>query len=73
MATVKIIDVRHFPSSDPKRAGQLDTIVTYQLDALRTYPVIIPSADPTEVEIKTAIQKSMTTIGKWVDKEMQIP
>jgi len=42
MAKFKVLDIRKIPSPDDARVGRLDHLVTYQLDAFRTYMVRIP-------------------------------
>ena len=68
----KVIDTRRIPSSDPTRLGKLDWLVTYQLDAYRTYMVTIPKDELTEDEIKEAVRKDIEAIGRWVGQEFTL-
>jgi len=70
--TVKIIDTRDLPATDPGRLGKMDVIVTYQLDAFRTYLVTLPKETFSEERLKEAIKKDMTEREKWVGKELKI-
>jgi len=70
--TVKILDVRDFPSTDPTRIGKFDVIVTYQLDAFRTYLITIPKEQFNEESLKAAIRKELTEKEKWMGKEIKI-
>jgi len=69
---IKILDTRDFPSTDPTRIGKLDTIVTYQIDAFRTYIVTIPKEVFTETKLKEVISKDMEEKQKWQGKEIEI-
>lgn len=70
--TVKILDVRDFPSTDPARVGKFDTIVTYQLDAFRTYLLTIPKELFNEERLKAEIRKELTEKALWVGKELKL-
>lgn len=76
MATVKIVDKREIPSSDAGRVGKYDALITYQIDAFRTYLITIPNEDlggPDEDEvIKAAIKTDMAEHERWVGKEIEI-
>lgn len=69
MDTFKVIDVRRVPSADPARLGKLDHLVTYQLDAYRTYMVTIPKDELTEDVIKTAVAADLEAMQRFVGKE----
>ena len=68
----KVIDTRRIPSGDPNRIGKLDWLVTYQLDAYRTYMVTIPKDELSEAEIKDAVRKDIEAIGRWVGQEFTL-
>lgn len=68
----KVIDVRRIPSAEPNRVGKLDYLVTYQLDAYRTYMVTISVDELTEDVIKEAVGKDIAAIEKWTGKEFAI-
>lgn len=68
----KIIDTRRIPSSEPNRVGKLDWLVTYALDAYRTYMVTIPVDKLTEDIIKDAVRKDVEAITRWVGKELSL-
>jgi hypothetical protein len=53
---VKILDTRKLPSADAARVGKSDTVVTYQVDGLRTHYVILPVEAPSEAQIQAAIK-----------------
>jgi len=69
--TAKIISVISIPSRDPERLGEMDTMITYQVDPLHTYSVIIPSAHPTESEIMAAVRADYAQRSKI--SNMEIP
>ena len=66
--TVKLIDLRKFPVTSGPRMGQLDTIVTYQVDNDQMAMLILAKADPTEADIKTAISKDVEDRSKLIGK-----
>jgi len=49
----------------------MDTMITYQVDPLHTYSVIIPSAHPTESEIMAAVRADYAQRSKI--SNMEIP
>lgn len=68
----KVIDVRRIPSAEPARVGKLDYLVTYQLDAYRTYMVTIPQDELSEDVIKDAVRKDIEAIEKWTGTEFTV-
>ena len=68
----KVIDTRRIPSADPARIGRLDWLVTYQLDAYRTYMVTIPKDELSEDDIKEAVRKDIEAVGRWTGKEFTL-
>ena len=68
----KVIDVRRIPSAEPARVGKLDFLVTYQLDAYRTYMVTISEDTLTEDVIKDAVRKDIEAIEKWTGTEFTV-
>lgn len=68
----KVIDTRRIPSSEPTRIGKLDWLVTYQLDAYRTYMVTIPQDTLSEDLIKEAVRKDIEAIGRWTGHEFTL-
>jgi hypothetical protein len=70
--TVKILDKRDFPSSDPKRIGKFDTVVTYQIDAFHTYLITLPKETFSDSALAEAIKKDIEERNKWVGKELKI-
>jgi len=69
MATFKVLDVRKIPSPEDARVGKLDHLVTYQLDAFRTYMVKIPKDTIEEADIKEAVKKDLEAIERFTGKE----
>jgi len=69
---VKILDTRDFPSTDPARTGKFDVVVTYQLDAFRTYIITIPKELFSETKLKEVIAKDLEEKQKWQNKELEI-
>lgn len=69
---VKILDERSIPSGDPERVGRFDTLVTYQIDPLRTYVVVIPKEKFSDEAMKEAIQKDMAAREKIVGREIEV-
>jgi len=68
----KVIDVRRIPSAEPSRVGKLDFLVTYQLDAYRTYMVTIPRDELSEDVIREAVSKDIAAIEKWTGTEFTV-
>jgi len=68
----KVIDTRRIPSADPARLGKLDWLVTYQIDAYRTYMVTIAQDELSETEIKEAVRKDLEAISRWVGQEFTL-
>lgn len=72
METFKIIDVRRVPSAYPDRLGKLDYLVTYQLDAYRTYMVAIPKDELSDEIIKDAVKKDLSAMEKFTGREYEL-
>lgn len=69
---IKIIDVRDFPSTDPKRIGKFDRVVTYQVDPFHTYVVTIPKEEYTEERLKEEIRKAQKERELIIGKEIEL-
>jgi len=67
----KIISVISIPSREPSRLGEMDTMVTYQVDPLHTYSVIIPESHPSEADIMAAVRADYAQRSKI--SNMEIP
>jgi len=67
----KIISVISIPSREPSRLGEMDTLITYQVDPLHTYSVIIPESHPSEADIMAAVRADYAQRSKI--SNMEIP
>jgi len=72
MGTFKVLDVRKIPSPDDSRVGKLDHLVTYQLDAFRTYMVRIPKDVIEESDVIEAVKKDLESIERFTGKEFTL-
>lgn len=70
--TFKVIDTRRIPSADPGRVGKFDWLVTYQVDAYRTYMVPIAEDTLSEDIIKEAVRRDLEAIQAWTGKELTL-
>lgn len=70
MAKFTVLDVRKIPSPEEHRVGQLDHLVTYQLDAFRTYMVRIPKDSIEESDIIEAVKADLESIERFTGKEL---
>lgn len=68
----KVLDTRRVPSADPTRVGKLDWLVTYQLDAYRTFMVMIPQDQLSEDIIREAVKKDLEAVMAWAGKELTL-
>ena len=68
----KIIDIRDVPSTDPVRVGKLDTVITYQVDAFRTYSMIMPKEEATTEAIRAKIKAEMAERMKIIGTEVEL-
>lgn len=69
---VKIIHMTDMPSGDPTRIGQLDRYITYQLDALRTFILVVPKETYREADLPRLIKADLEEKEKLVGKELEI-
>lgn len=69
MAKFKVLDVRKIPSPDIGRAGRMDHLVTYQLDAFRTYMVRIPNETIDDKDVIEAVKVDLAGIERFTGKE----
>jgi len=72
MVEITIIDVREIPSADPTRIGKLDVIVTYSVDAFRTYMTVIPKEEFEEKTLINRIKVEMAEREKWIGKKIRV-
>jgi len=64
--------MREIPSAEPARVGKMDLIVTYQVDAFRTYITTIPKEEFTEERLRETIKREMAEREKWIGKEVEL-
>ena len=69
---IKVLDKRDFPSTDPRRVGKMDTIITYQLDPFHTYVITMPKEDFTEPKLKEVIKTDIAERKQWINKEIEV-
>lgn len=69
---IKILDIRDFPSTDPRRIGRMDRLITYQIDPYHTYVITIPKDEFTETKLKETIKKDAEERLVWLGKEIEI-
>jgi hypothetical protein len=69
---IVVLDSRKFVTTDPKRLGKMDTIITYQVDGARAAFVILPTDTPSQPEIKAAIEKEEAARAQHVGQTFSI-
>jgi len=69
---VTIVDIRDVPSTRPGRLGRLDTMVTYQVDAMRIYMVTIPKEEFNEETLRAAIARDLAERKKWIGRTLEV-
>ena len=72
MPKVRILRAQNIFSTDPKRQGKLDTIVTYEEDTGGADFVIVQAEKPTEEEIRKAIRAHVEEQGRVTGRELEI-
>lgn len=64
---VSIVNVMKFPSTDPKRIGQMDTLVIVRTDGKAVTTITIPKDTSDKAEIEKAVaaelQKRSSLVG----------
>ena len=60
------------PSGAPERVGRLDRYITYQLDAMRTYVLVIPKEDYREEDLPRRIKEDLQEKERVIGKELEI-
>lgn len=69
---VRIIHMTDMPSGTPERVGLLDRYITYQLDAMRTFVLVVPKERYREDELPGLIKADLEEKEKLVGKELEI-
>jgi len=69
---VKIIHMTDMPSGDPVRVGMLDRYITYQLDAMRTFVLVVPKETYREEDLPRLIKADLEEKERLVGKELEI-
>jgi hypothetical protein len=66
MSNVAVLRAHVLPSADPKRPGQMDTLVAYQVDGdpLKTRLLAIPGSPLSEAQVMDAIRKDVAQATK---------
>jgi len=60
------------PSGAPERIGKLDRYITYQLDAMRTYILIIPKEEYREEDLTRLIKADLEEKERLIGKELEL-
>lgn len=70
---VRIVHITDMPSGAPERVGMLDRYITYQIDPMRTYILIVPKEQYREEELPRLIKTDLEEKERLVGKELEIP
>ena len=70
---VRIIHTTDMPSGDPARVGQLDRYITYQLDAMRTYILVVPKETYRAEDLPRLIKEDLEEKEQLVGQEVELP
>ena len=68
----EIVNQLEMPATDPKRSGQLDTVLQVRVEGRFAVVVRIPKENPTEKEIQDAIQAKLKTSQSLIGKKFQV-
>jgi hypothetical protein len=60
--TGTVLSILQMPANDPKRLGQTDTIITYQISPQHIFQVRIPKATVTTADVDAAIKQHFATV-----------
>ena len=69
---VRIIHITDMPSGTPERVGKLDRYITYQLDAMRTFILVIPKEEYREADLPSLIKKDLEEKERMIGKELEL-
>jgi hypothetical protein len=69
---IEIINVQQFPSTDPKRIGQFDSMVIYRGAAGRTNSVMIPKTPVDTKDIEKAIVEQQKSLAPLIGHKFDI-
>lgn len=69
---IEIINVQQFPSTDPKRIGQYDSMIIYRAAGGRTNSVTIPKTPVTAKEIEAAIAEQQKQLAPLIGHKFDI-
>lgn len=69
---IEIINVQQFPSTDPKRLGQFDSLVLYRSAIGRTNSVTIPKNPVDAKDIEKAIAEQQKSIAPLIGHKFEI-
>lgn len=70
---IEIINVQQFPSTDPKRIGQFDSLVVYRAAGGRTNSVMIPKNPVDQKDIEKAIAEQQKNLKPLIGHKFDIP
>lgn len=69
---VRIVHMTDMPSGAPERVGKLDRYITYQLDAMRTYILIVAKEEYREEDLPRLIKADLEEKERLIGKELEI-
>lgn len=69
---VQILSTVDLPSRDPKRAGQIDVLVTYRISPYQTGLVRVPKETFNEKTMLAAIKKDVESKAAFVGKKFTL-
>ena len=72
MPKARIIHMTDMPSGEPERVGLLDRYITYQLDAMRTYILVVPKETYREEDLPRLIREDLAEKEKTVGQEIEL-
>jgi len=69
---IEIINVAQFPSTDPKRIGQFDSMVIYRAAGGRTNSVTIPKTPVDVKDLEKAIVEQQKSLAPLLGHKFEI-
>jgi hypothetical protein len=69
---IEIIATVDIPSTDPKRTGKIDVLVTYRIGAFQSGMVMVPKEEANEARIKAAIKADVEAKAKFVGMKFTV-
>ena len=71
-AEATVVSVLDVPSQDPQRAGKMDALITYRVDPLHSFTIVIPADGLTPDKVSAAVRQDFQKRKAYINQKISL-